>query len=355
MNGPQAAAYPPVRIVSGPVFEVIAELSAYTSGPARPSLESGKAWIREARSLAGPELIERVERWAFSLYGELASFAVDAGPPYSVAGLVAHMRRQDPDVVYRRLLGAESVESRSMVSDGAFERAISGDAAARTELRSALAPDPAAKKGLDQLFATPPAKVQAHVTAIVEDWAARVSPAFADVALDLVARDIEPKQGLLQVTAAKDALRVFTRGVDIDPQGWAEEIVVVPTVALRPFMAPVESGSRLIILCSVADETLDADPAAPPRRLVQASAALADELRLRILRELSGGEYTAKQIASRLGVDGPTLHPHLGVLRAAGLVSIRAIGVHSWRYSLRTDGIAAAAAALNGYLRQPGA
>ena len=52
-------AFPPVRVVSGPAFELAAELAAFTSGPARASLDSGKAWIRDVRSLAGHGPLER--------------------------------------------------------------------------------------------------------------------------------------------------------------------------------------------------------------------------------------------------------------------------------------------------------
>src|SRR5262245_16864601 len=79
--------FPLVRVVAGPAFEVIAQLCAFTSGPARSSLESGKTWIREVRELAGPELIKAVERWSISLYGELPSVALEAGPPYRVEQL----------------------------------------------------------------------------------------------------------------------------------------------------------------------------------------------------------------------------------------------------------------------------
>ena len=342
--------FPPVRVVVGPALEVIAELAAFSSGPARPSLESGKSWIREVRSLAGPDLIRRVERWAFPLYTELASVALETDDPGSTTALVARLRALPATALHRRLLGGESPLNRAMVSAGAFDRAIKGNVRARSELRKALAVNPPARQGLDRLFTTAPKAMQREVASVVEDWAARVSPAFAARSTALVERDIEPKEGLLRVTSPRDALRVFTKGVDIDPTEWATEVVVVPTVALRPFMAPVESGTRLIVLCSIADETLDAEPGAPPRRLVQAAAALGDELRLRILHELKTGDFTATQLAERLGVDRTSLHHHLGILRSAGLLAVRAEGVQSWRYALRAEGIAAATDALAGYL-----
>jgi DNA-binding transcriptional ArsR family regulator len=147
-----------------------------------------------------------------------------------------------------------------------------------------------------------------------------------------------------------EPLRVATNGVDFDLAGWATEIVVIPSLALRPFIAPVESGSKQLILCSVADEAFDDDPATPPRRLVKVTAALGDEVRLRILHELAAADLTAAELAARIGIERTSLHHHLGVLRSAGLVVARAEGLQSWRYARRSDGISTVSAALNRYL-----
>lgn len=346
----QRGAFPPVRIAAGPAFEVIAQLSAFTSGPARPSLESGKAWIREVRELAGPELIKGVERWSIALYGELVSVILEAGPPYRPEQLVRQLRAMKPALLWQRLIGAESAPNRAMLSRGAFDRAIAGDVGARAEILDTLGMDGSSRQSLDRLFGTRPELVQAEVAAIVHSWATRVFPAFAEASMALVARDVEVKELLFADTSAREALRTATNGVDLDVSNWATEIVVIPNVAMRPFIAPVEWRSTAIILCPVADEAFDDDPAAPPRRLVQVAAALGDALRLRALHELGTSECTASELAERLGVDRTTLHHHLGILRSAGLVAIRAEGLQSWRYSARADGITGATAALDGYL-----
>lgn len=342
--------------MSGPAFELIAELAAFSSGPARPSLESGKPWIRQVRQLAGGELIARVDQWAFPLYTELASIAFEAGPPFRPDQLVARLRHMPAPVLRRRLLGAESPLNRAMVSDGAFDRAVLGDPDAQAELRSALAVNAEARAGIDRLFATSPGVLREEIASIVEAWAARVSPEFAVWSMGLIRRDVSPKEGLLQVTAPRDALRVFTNGVDIDPTSWATSIVVIPVVALRPFIAPVEFRSTLLILVSVAHETMDAVAGGPPRRLVQAAAAIGDALRLRMLHELANGDRNAKELAEQLGVDRTSLYHHLGILRSAGLVAVVAEGLQSWRYSLRSDGLERATSALADYLspRSPG-
>jgi DNA-binding transcriptional ArsR family regulator len=341
---------PTVTIVSGPAFELVAELAAFASGPARASLESGKTWIRDVRRLAGPDLLRRVERWAFPLYTELVPIAFDAGPPFESKAFVKALRRHDPDRLRRRLLGMESPPNRAMLTDGAFDRALAGNARARAEVRRTLGLNPPARLSLDRLFRASPESVRDEIVSIVEDWGSRVFPRFADHAAALVRRDVAAKQTLFRDEPMHQALRVATNGVDFDLAGWATEIVVIPSVALRPFIAPVESGSKQLILCSVADEAFDDNPATPPRRLVKVTAALGDEVRLRILHELAGADLTAAELAARIGIERTSLHHHLGVLRSAGLVAARAEGLQSWRYTRRADGITGVSAALNRYL-----
>jgi DNA-binding transcriptional ArsR family regulator len=341
---------PAVAIESGPAFELVAELAAFSSGPARASLESGKAWIRDVRRLAGSDLLRRVERWGFPLYTELAPIVLDAGPPFESARFVRALRRHPAERLHNRLLGVESPPNRAMLSDGAFDRALAGNARARAEVRRTLGLNPPARQSIDRLFRTSPDALKDEIVSIVDDWAARVHPTFAERAAALVRRDVETKEMLFRERPVDEALRVSTNGVEFDLAGWATLIVLIPTVALRPFIAPVESRSRQLVLCSVSDEAFDDDPAAPPRRLVKVTTALGDEVRLRILHELAGADLTASELAARLGIERTSLHHHLGVLRSAGLVAARAEGVQSWRYARRTDGISGVSPALDRYL-----
>jgi DNA-binding transcriptional ArsR family regulator len=352
-GSPTPHAFPPVRIVSGPAFELVAELAAFASGPARASLESGKPWIRRVRALAGPELLRQIDRWAIGVYAELASFVLEAGAPYEPGRLVAAIRAMPPDAVHRRLLGAESAPNRSMVSDGAFDRALIGDAAARAELRTALGPNRPARQSIDRLLSTSAEAVREDVAANVEAWAERVFPALAGDALAVVARDVAAKERQLVTRSGRDVLRVAMNGVDVEPLPWVKDYVLVPTLAIRPFVAPVDWGRTAIFLCSVADEAFDDDPAAPPRRLVKLTAALGDELRLRILHVLGDSELSASEIADRLGVERTSLHHHLGILRSAGLLKIHDDGLHGWRFARATDGPGDLGSALADYLGPP--
>jgi ArsR family transcriptional regulator len=55
--------------------------------------------------------------------------------------------------------------------------------------------------------------------------------------------------------------------------------------------------------------------------LVDALAALANPIRLRIVGRLAGGRQYVSQLAREIGVSRPLLHMHLQRLEAAGLVT----------------------------------
>ena len=68
-------------------------------------------------------------------------------------------------------------------------------------------------------------------------------------------------------------------------------------------------------------------------------AALAHPTRRQILQDLKDGELAAGEIASRFSASGPTISRHLGVLRAAGLVTERR-DANRILYSLVSDSLA---------------
>lgn len=346
-----ADGFPEVRVVGGLGCELIAELAAFTSGPARASLESGKAWIREVRKLAGSELIARVERYHIGAYAELVTVALEAAQPRGPDELIAALEGIDADELRRRLLGADSALERTMVSEDAFERAIDGDSRARSEVRTAFGTDQRSRQAIGRLLIEPADDIKTAMIAVLHDWAKAVLPQFGADAEAAIARDVAAKQAMLRTTPGQAVLANATSGVTFEPSPWITEVVIVPTLALRPFVVPVDHRHTAVFLCSVADDALDDDAEAPPRTLVKLAAALGDDLRLRMLRLLTEDDLNASEIADRLAVDRTTLHHHLGILRSAGLLTVRDEGATGWRYALRDDRLAGIKQDLESYLR----
>ena len=345
--------FPPVRVVTGSAFETIAELAAFNSGPARGSLDSGKTWIREVRALAGPGLIARAERHAFGTYAELATIALEAAEPRGVAELAVAIAAMSGNGLRGRILGSDSSMARSMVGEGVIEGALAGDRAARAEVRTAMGPTATARRSLDRMLDSEPDAFRDEIRGIVVAWGERVSPAFAPTSLAAIGRDSARRRAELADRSGAEVLVRATRGVTYDPPPWIRSIVIVPTVAMRPYIVPTELRDTVVFICSVGDEAFDTDPAAPPHRLIKVAAALGDERRLRILHLLRREQLTASEIADRLGVDRTSLHHHLGILRSAGLLAIRDEGVSGWRYALRDDGLTQVGPELDAYLRPP--
>jgi DNA-binding transcriptional ArsR family regulator len=65
--------------------------------------------------------------------------------------------------------------------------------------------------------------------------------------------------------------------------------------------------------------------------------AVAEASRRQLLDALGTGEATVGELVQRLGLSQPQVSKHLAVLRAVGLVAVRAEGRHRW---YRVDGAA---------------
>jgi DNA-binding transcriptional ArsR family regulator len=83
---------------------------------------------------------------------------------------------------------------------------------------------------------------------------------------------------------------------------------------------------------------------------VTAYAALAEPSRRQILELLRAGERSVNDLVARLALSQPGVSKHLKVLRAAGLVEVRADGKQRW-YGLRAEPLAEIDAWLEPYRR----
>ena len=160
---PETAPSPTVKLVSGPAFELVAELAAFASGPC-----SRVARVRQDLDLGCPAAGRPGSASARRALGVPAVHGARAdrarrGRSVRTRGLVEALRRHPADALRRRLLGAESPPNRAMVSDGAFDRALAGNRRARAELRRTLGLNPPARQSIDRLLTTDPESVQDEI------------------------------------------------------------------------------------------------------------------------------------------------------------------------------------------------
>ena len=143
-----------------------------------------------------------------------------------------------------------------------------------------------------------------------------------------------------------------TNGIAYEIPLGARQLVLVPTVTLRPWTLVSDFGDSVVVAYAVADEHLEQDPDAAPGWLVRFHKALGDDKRLRILREVADGGSTLGELTDVLGLAKSTVFHHMGILRAAGLVRV-VLGGHedgNKTYQLRHEALGDADLQLQKYL-----
>ncbi|MFQ5947793.1 MAG: ArsR/SmtB family transcription factor [Acidimicrobiia bacterium] len=168
--------------------------------------------------------------------------------------------------------------------------------------------------------------------------------------LAVLERDAEQMRAISGTMTAERLVEVATSGITFAGRPNVAGVVLIPSVVVRPWVAALEHGNLRIFGYSVADEQLSADPDAPPSWLVQMFKALGDERRLRILGLLAESSGNLTELAERMNLSKSTVHHHLRILRAAGLVRVT-IGADK-EYSLRADAVPEASGLLDTYLSQ---
>jgi DNA-binding transcriptional ArsR family regulator len=337
-----------VEIVASPAAELVTSL--FTLGSeVDASIEAADAerrdrWAEGIREAASDELRSLIDRYVIGsgwVWLALMGTAYEAGP--SVDGFLEALGTVDPVEARRDLLcmmwckGAEDHEQ--------IERIAAGD----TELLAEV--DGASSRPLPpnvrELLELEPEATLAVMVDLVRRFDTEVFHGGRDVA-SILERDAAAKRAMATSMDASALVEAATDGVTFSPQPNVRGIVLVPSVAVRPWVTITDHDGVRIFAYPVAEEHLDADPDAPPSHLVDLYKALGDERRLRLLRLLGEGPASLRDLTQRLDLAKSTVHHHLRVLRKAGLVRVT-VGDDN-EYSLRTDAVPEAARLLDSFL-----
>jgi DNA-binding transcriptional ArsR family regulator len=160
--------------------------------------------------------------------------------------------------------------------------------------------------------------------------------------------DFQAKSAMALRISPGRLIEIATSGITLSDEHVTRPIVLMPSMVARPWVVMSAGADFDVYGYSVADEFLDLDPDTPPPWLVKTYKALGDERRLRILRRLGEGNASLAELARDADVAKSTLHHHLLLLRAAGLVTVE-VGADR-QYSLRESTLAEAASVLDLYM-----
>ncbi len=333
-----------VEIQASLAYELVLSLFAFGCED-RSEYEVGQDWFATTYEQASPELqagLDRILAAGEPLVGMLG-VVYDLPEPRTVGALLERVAAIDPVELRLRLL---SSVVRSQPDDD-IRAAAAGDHAAIGRVLTSRA-GRKHRQALDVLVAGDATELR--------DGLADTMRRFADEFMgdagrveSILEHDARQKEALAGTLPPDRLVEAATNGVTFAMQPEVSGVVLVPAIVTRPWVVIAEHGSLRIFAYPVADESLAADPEAPPDWMVKFYKALGDERRLRILRILSEGPATLGELAERTGVAKPTAHHHVSMLRRAGLVRVT-VGTDK-EYSLRDDAVPQAGELLAAFLR----
>ncbi len=185
---------------------------------------------------------------------------------------------------------------------------------------------------------------------------ASIMRAFQDAGFDKFEQEFRPyiesdhaaKKAMSNRLSAQRLVEIASNGVSIEERNSDTPVILMPSMVARPWVVLSESPGTYIMAYPVSDRTLSSDPDTPPAWLVTLHKALGDEKRLRILRRLARSDASLVELVAELDMAKSTLHHHMMLLRAAGLIKVH-VGENK-RYSLRDETLPEAATYLNHYI-----
>jgi DNA-binding transcriptional ArsR family regulator len=173
----------------------------------------------------------------------------------------------------------------------------------------------------------------------------RLNPAIlSGLAAEAVARRAEAGR-----LPPEEVVERATGGIQFIAPPGITQVLLVPQYHYRPINIYGNWRGWRIFLYPA--DALPPAPGGPPYALQRVTRALNDESRLRILRLLASGQHSFTQIVEEMDLAKSTVHHHLVILRAAGLVRLHDYGKGAETYALRPSALGDLATQLESYLK----
>ncbi|GMQ86294.1 MAG: metalloregulator ArsR/SmtB family transcription factor [Acidimicrobiia bacterium] len=303
------------------------------------------AGITASMSEATTQAIQRVG--AGDVWISVLAILADLPSGSTVDEFIDHVQAMDPVDLRTRLVELKS--SRRADAD-LLSAAAEGDAGALEPLLAlpVFADHKRWRDTIQHLLEMSPQETSESIASAMRGLQKDAFAEHEEAFRSILERDIEARRSMAKRMSAERLVELTTNGISIEQARYTRPILLLPTVAGRPWVIFTDAPDHLIMAYPVADEYMGADPDAPPGWLIKTYKALGDERRLRILRYLNRGPASLHELAEELDVSKSTLHHHMMLLRAAGLVKVL-IG-NEKEYALRKNVVPETAAVLQAYI-----
>jgi DNA-binding transcriptional ArsR family regulator len=316
----------------GTGYEALLGLSMFTGDEPQESYEVGKGWFARVRAAASRELVSALRklvgtdgpRW-FLLLGMVH----EAGGAHDVERLLSHLRTMSSTDVLIALIGGRLPALRTPEGQTIVKAALAGEPKATADL--AARSHGSDSKIVKRLIGMGGKEVKRLTVEVVDRWNREVLSPMGDGA-EALAADVTAKTKRARRMSPHQLVDFATGGINYEGEAGIDRVLLVPSIVTRPWIT-ISDWENAKIICYRASRAGATAAGEPEQDLVVTYRALGDETRLRLLRELAGGDRRLADLVQSLGLSKSTLHGHLAVLRSAGLIRL-SLGAEK-RYGLR--------------------
>ena len=316
-----AARHLPIEDDGAAIYDVILALwTTFNPKEDRASFELGNDWFASLEEKTPPDLAAELRflggpgcvAWLC-----IAGLAATSPHPHDPDRVLGWLAKIDPQRLRRSILGYIN----HFKDTGLIEEGADGDLAALESLIDDQLSDEE-KREVFELLEVEPTELRDRMIGALGRFRTDVFAADEAQFAAAVSRAAAARRATANRDEAKTVIEEVTNGLDFEIPLGVTRVILVPSMVLKPLSLIDQFRDSLLVFYAVADEFIDSDPEAPPSWMVRTYKALSDERRLRILRRLSEGETTLDDLTDLLGLSKSTVHHHLSVLRAAGLVRV---------------------------------
>ena len=340
----------PVTVTASPVYEFLLGLFLYQSRSSKEPLadDIDPSFFEHFDAHVSDEVREILERITDcgEVWLALLGVAHTAPPPANIDGFLDHVAAFDPVELRKRVLSNAGINAWHGYDPALVDAAAAGDADAIERVMVGKAAP------LTRVMQLGPVETRDDLVSLMRRIHHEV-PFDEEAVMPALLRDVAANRRLIEGMAASEAVETVTGGVTFAMQPGITGVVLIPSLVVRPWVMISEHDGLRFFAYPVAEEHLNADPAAPSHRLLDMAKAIGDERRLRILYLLNEGPLTLKDLADKLELAKSTTHHHLRTLRTAGLVRVVVDG-DEMLHEVRGNAVAELGSALQSYVTGTG-
>lgn len=118
-----------------------------------------------------------------------------------------------------------------------------------------------------------------------------------------------------------ETIEMITGGVKYFPEPSVWTVKLIPQVSYRPWTLTVRTPETKLFFYPLKEEYF-LEPGIPPMELIRGHKALGDEVRLKILYQLTKGPSSLQDLSIQFNVSKTTIHHQLSLLKAAKFLQV---------------------------------